>query len=144
MLSDVFGRSILWIAALGILLSGRGFGQSQDQSSPPPASESSAPQDVSGRVHLSSAMSGGLLIKRVNPTYPGKARAQRIQGTVIMKAIISKQGTITDLQVVSGDPMLAKAATKAVKQWKYRPYLFNGEPVAVDTQIQVNFTLSGS
>jgi len=88
-------------------------------------------------------MSGGLLIKRVNPTYPGKARAQRIQGTVIMKAIISKQGTITDLQVVSGDPMLAKAATKAVKQWKYRPYLFNGEPVAVDTQIQVNFTLSG-
>jgi protein TonB len=141
MTSNVFGRSILWIAALGILLSGRGFGQSQDQSRPPSAPESSAPQDAPR--HISPEITSGLLIKRVNPTYPGKARARRIQGVLIMRATISEQGNITDLQVVSGDPMLAKAAMKAVKQWKYRPYLFNGEPVAVVTPIQVNFTLSG-
>jgi protein TonB len=95
------------------------------------------------RVRVSSGVSSGLLIRRVNPTYPPLARQARIQGTVILQAQISKDGSIENLQLVSGHPMLAPAAIEAVKQWKYKPYLLNGEPVVVDTQVQVNFTLAG-
>jgi len=95
------------------------------------------------RVRVSSGVSSGLLIRRVNPTYPPLARQARIQGTVILQAQISKDGSIENLQLVSGHPMLAPAAIEAVKQWKYKPYLLNGEPVEVDTQVQVNFTLAG-
>ena len=94
-------------------------------------------------VHVAQGVTQGLLIKRVNPKYPSKARADRIQGTVILRAVISKDGDVADLSVVSGDPLLVKTATKAVKQWKYRPYLLAGKPVAVNTEIIVNFTLSG-
>src|SRR5437879_10652457 len=96
------------------------------------------------RVRVSSGVSQGLLLRRVNPTYPPLARRARIQGTVILQAQISKTGDIENLQLVSGHPMLAPAAIEAVKQWKYKPYLLNGEPVEVDTQVQVNFTLAGS
>jgi periplasmic protein TonB len=95
------------------------------------------------RVRVSSGVSSGLLIRRVNPTYPPLARQARIQGTVILQAQISKDGSIENLTLVSGHPMLAPAAIEAVKQWKYKPYLLNGEPVEVDTQVQVNFTLAG-
>jgi periplasmic protein TonB len=95
------------------------------------------------RVRVSSGVQSGLLVRRVNPTYPPLARQARIQGTVILQALISKEGNITNLQLISGHPMLAPSAIEAVKQWKYRPYLLNGEPVEVETQIQVNFTLSG-
>jgi periplasmic protein TonB len=96
------------------------------------------------RVRVSSGVSSGLLIRRVNPTYPPLARQARIQGVVILQAQISKDGSIENLQLISGHPMLAPAAIEAVKQWKYKPYLLNGEPVEVETQVQVNFTLSGS
>ena len=95
------------------------------------------------RVRVSSGVSSGLLIRRVNPTYPPLARQARIQGVVILQARISKDGSIENLQLISGHPMLAPAAIEAVKQWKYKPYLLNGEPVEVDTQVQVNFTLAG-
>ena len=95
------------------------------------------------RVRVSSGVSQGLLVRRVQPSYPPLARQARIQGTVILQAEISKDGSIQNLQLISGHPMLAPAAIEAVKQWKYRPYLLNGEPVEVETQIQVNFTLSG-
>jgi periplasmic protein TonB len=95
------------------------------------------------RVRVSSGVQSGLLVRKVNPSYPPLARQARIQGTVILQALISKEGSITNLQLVSGHPMLAPAAIEAVKQWKYRPYLLNGEPVEVETTIQVNFTLSG-
>jgi len=95
------------------------------------------------RVRVSSGVVSGLLVRRVNPTYPPLARQARIQGVVILQAQISKEGNIENLQLVSGHPMLAPAAIDAVKQWKYRPYLLNGEPVEVETQVQVNFTLSG-
>jgi protein TonB len=95
------------------------------------------------RVRVSQGVSAGLLIKRVQPNYPPLARQARIQGTVVLQAEISKDGTIQNLQLISGHPMLAPAAIEAVKQWRYKPYLLNGEPVAVDTQVQVNFTLSG-
>ena len=95
------------------------------------------------RVRVSSGVSQGLLVRRVNPTYPPLARQARIQGVVILQAQISKDGSIENLQLISGHPMLAPAAIEAVKQWKYKPYLLNGEPVEVDTQVQVNFTLAG-
>jgi len=95
------------------------------------------------RVRVSLGVSQGLLVKRVQPNYPPLARQARIQGTVLLQAEISKDGTIENLRLISGHPMLAPAAIEAVKQWRYRPYMLNGEPVAVETQVQVNFTLSG-
>jgi protein TonB len=95
------------------------------------------------RVRVSSGVQSGLLVRKVNPTYPPLARQARIQGVVILQAQISKDGNIENLQLVSGHPMLAPAAIEAVKQWKYKPYLLNGEPVEVETQVQVNFTLAG-
>ena len=94
------------------------------------------------RVRVSSGVSSGLLIRKVSPNYPPLARQARIQGTVILQAQISKDGSIQNLQLISGHPMLAPAAIEAVKQWKYKPYLLNGEPVEVETQVQVNFTLA--
>ncbi len=95
------------------------------------------------RVRVSQGVSQGLLVKKVQPNYPPLARQARIQGTVVLRAVISKDGAIEGLTLVSGHPMLAPAAIEAVKQWKYRPYLLNGEPVEVDTEVLVNFTLSG-
>jgi protein TonB len=95
------------------------------------------------RVRVSSGVQSGLLVRKVPPVYPPLARQARIQGTVILQAQISKDGNIENLQLISGHPMLAPAAIEAVKQWKYKPYLLNGEPVEVETQVQVNFTLAG-
>ncbi len=95
------------------------------------------------RVRVSSGVSTGLLIRKVTPNYPQLAKQARIQGSVVLQAEISKEGTIQNLQLISGHPMLAPAAIEAVKQWRYKPYLLNGEPVAVETQVVVNFSLSG-
>jgi periplasmic protein TonB len=95
------------------------------------------------RVRVSQGVSQGLLVRRVQPTYPPLARQARIQGTVVLRAVIAKDGSIENLTLVSGHPMLAPAAIEAVKQWRYKPYLLNGEPVEVDTEVLVNFTLSG-
>ena len=87
--------------------------------------------------------SEGNLVYRVQPSYPALARQARIQGPVELRAIISKNGTIENLSVLSGHAMLVAAAIEAVKKWRYRPYLLNGEPVEVETEITVNFILSG-
>jgi protein TonB len=91
-----------------------------------------------------SHMSEGNLIRRVEPGYPALARSARIQGTVVLQAVISKDGSIETLRLISGHPMLAPAAIEAVKQWRYRPYILNNEPVEVETQITVNFSLAGN
>jgi len=95
------------------------------------------------RVRVSSGVVSGLLLRKVQPNYPPLARQARIQGVVVLQAEISKEGNIQNLQLISGHTMLAPAAIEAVKQWKYKPYLLNGEPVEVETQVQVNFTLAG-
>lgn len=95
------------------------------------------------RVRVSQGVSEGLLVHQVKPQYPPLARAARIQGSVVLQAVIGKDGTIQNLKMISGHPMLAPAAIEAVKQWRYKPYFLNGEPVEVDTQITVNFTLAG-
>jgi len=94
-------------------------------------------------VRVSQGVTAGLLTRKVQPTYPPLARQARIQGVIVLQAEISKDGAIQNLSLISGHPMLVLAAIEAVKQWRYRPYFLNGEPVAVETQITVNFTLSG-
>lgn len=95
------------------------------------------------RVRVSQGVSAGLLVHKVNPNYPPLAKQARIQGQVVLHALIGKDGSIQNLTLISGHPMLAPAAIEAVKQWKYKPYLLNGEPVDVDTEVLVNFTLAG-
>ena len=94
-------------------------------------------------VRLSSGVTDGLLIHKITPLYPTLARQAGIQGQVLLQATIGRDGTIQNLQLVSGHPMLVGAAINAVRQWRYRPYLLNNEPVEVETQITVNFTLGG-
>lgn len=96
------------------------------------------------RVRVSAGVQQGLLIKKVQPSYPPLARQARIQGNVVLQAEISKDGSIQNLRLISGHPMLAPSAIDAVKQWRYKPYYLNGEPVEVETQITVIFSLSGA
>jgi len=103
---------------------------------PPPA-----PVPVARPPRVSHMMEGNL-IHRVQPLYPPLARQARVQGTVVLRAIISAEGRIENLQVISGHPLLVSAAMDAVRQWRYRPYLLNDQPVEVETQITVNFTLA--
>jgi periplasmic protein TonB len=90
-------------------------------------------------VRVSQGVSQGLLLKKVPPVYPPMALQLRKEGAVELLTTISKQGLITNIKVLSGDSMLAKPAVDAVRQWKYRPYLLNGEPVEIQTQITINF-----
>jgi periplasmic protein TonB len=93
------------------------------------------------KLNISQGVSQGLLIKKVSPTYPVNALRMGIEGKVELLATISDTGEISHVQVISGDKQLTKAAADAVKQWKYKPYLLNGEPVEIQTQITVNFKL---
>lgn len=95
------------------------------------------------RVHVPQEVSQSLLIKKVVPEYPPLARQAHIQGMVIFNADISKDGAVETLRMITGHPLLVPAALEAVKQWRYKPYMLNGESVAVSTQIEVNFTLKG-
>lgn len=95
------------------------------------------------KIRVSQGVSEGLLLHKVTPNYPPLAKQARIQGSVVLQATIGKDGSIQNLRVISGHPMLTGAALDAVKQWKYKPYLLNGEAVEVETTVQVNFTLSG-
>ncbi|MGA8541674.1 MAG: energy transducer TonB [Terriglobales bacterium] len=94
------------------------------------------------RIRISQGVTEGRLIRKIEPPYPPLAKAARIQGAVVLAAIISKSGEIQNLVLVSGHPLLVPAALEAVRQWRYRPYLLNGEPVEVETTITVNFQLS--
>ncbi len=95
------------------------------------------------RIRVSQGVTQGLILSKVQPIYPLEAKVARVQGMVVMKALIGTDGTIKSLSVIdSPSPLLSQAAMDAVKQWTYRPYILNGTPVDVDTQITVNFTLS--
>jgi len=94
-----------------------------------------------GSFRVSQGVSQGLVVKKVAPVYSATALQLRKEGQVELTATISKEGAVTGVRVLSGDLMLAKSAVEAVKQWKYRPYLLNGEPVEIETQITVNFRL---
>jgi protein TonB len=98
---------------------------------------------VSAPLRISEGVAQGFLVHQVKPVYPPLARQARIQGAVLLQAIIGKDGSIENLRLVSGHPMLAPAAIEAVRQWRYRPYTLNREPVEVQTEITVNFVLGG-
>lgn len=108
------------------------------------ASENSASSgtDVPKRIKVGAGVTTGMLIRKIQPVYPPEAKHNRIQGSVVMRAIIGKNGRIKDLTPISGPKELVPASIGAVQQWQYRPYMLNGEPVEVDTQITVNFALS--
>jgi TonB family protein len=102
-------------------------------------------ESISGlpmRVRVSQGVATGLLVTRVQPQYPDDARQGRIQGQVVLRTLIDKNGDVDGLTLVSGHPLLAPAAIEAVKQWKYKPYLLNGQPMGVETQVTVAFQLS--
>jgi protein TonB len=84
------------------------------------------------------------LIHRVDPLYPESAKSARLQGTVVLDVMISEKGKVESLKLVSGEPALAKAATKAVRKWRYQPALINGKPAAVPTQVTLKFALSAN
>ena len=96
------------------------------------------------RIRVASRVAETNLIHDVPPQYPPEAGRARIEGAVVLLALIGRDGTIQDVRVESGLPILAKAAIDAVKQWRYKPYMIDGEPVEVDSRITINFTLSAS
>jgi periplasmic protein TonB len=96
------------------------------------------------RVRLAARVIEANLIHDVPPQYPPEAGRARIEGTVVLMAVIGKDGTVTDVRVETGLPILAQAAIDAVKQWRYKPYMIDGEPVEVDSRITINFNLSAS
>jgi protein TonB len=106
---------------------------------PPTVKKKETPK---GPAHVSSGVQAAKMVFGPRPLYPALARAARIQGTVRIQAVISPNGTIQNLSVMSGPPLLIAAALDAVERWRYRPTLLNGEPVEVATEIDVNFTLS--
>jgi len=99
--------------------------------------------EAKGPAHVPSAIAAGLLLRKIIPPYPPIAKAMHVEGTVVLAATISKDGRIVNLHVVSGPAVLQQAALDAVSSWRYRPYLLNGEPVDVETTINVIFTLNG-
>jgi len=109
---------------------------------PPPPPKAVEKAAAPTRIKIGGAVQQARLVKQPHPIYPPLAKQARIAGVVKLSAIISKDGTIQKLEVISGHPLLVPSALEAVKQWVYQPTLLNGEPVEVITQIDVNFTLS--
>ncbi len=119
----------------------------QDSSQGANAGETPAPPAPSAqgspkRVRVSQAVMRELLVSRVSPKYPKDARKRRIQGLVILKLVVSKEGDVTDATLISGPQDLAPAAIEAAKQWKYKPYILNGQPVEIEGVLEINFTLA--
>jgi protein TonB len=108
---------------------------------PPPPAKKEVVQQVQ-RIKIGGSVQQAKLIRQPRPVYPPLAKQARISGTVQLSAVIAKNGTIQELKAVSGHPLLIPAALEAVRQWVYQPTLLNGEPVEVQTTIDVNFTLS--
>ncbi len=114
----------------------------------PPSSVINVVKDLSAaqpragtqKVSVSSGVAQGLLVHRVAPQYPPQAKSARLQGTVVLQAVIGKDGSVHSVRALKGNPVLAQAAMDAVKQWRYRPYALNGEPVEADTEISVTFS----
>ena len=113
---------------------------------PPPPPEPVRPLEsaaANAPIRIGGAVQSAKLINRTMPRYPPLARQARVHGRVLLEAIIGEDGTIRKLRAVSGHPLLVPAALSAVKRWRYRPTLLNGQPVPVITQVEVRFTLSG-
>ena len=97
------------------------------------------PKPSQQSVRISQGVSQGLLIRRVPPQYPPAAKATHTQGEVRIEATINKEGLVVSPKVLRGDAILAHAALEAVRQWRYKPYYLNGQPVEIQTEITINF-----
>ena len=104
---------------------------------PPPPPKAATPN----RIKVGGAVQAASLVKKVTPEYPPIAKTAHVQGTVVLRAIIAKDGSVEQLQFVSGPPLLMASAMSAVKEWKYKPTELNGQPVEVDTTVQVVFSM---
>lgn len=93
------------------------------------------------RVRVSQTFMETLLLSRVEPIYPPEAQTEHMEGTVVVRVTVDKGGNVYKVENVSGPPVLVPAAIEAVKQWKYQPYLLNGEAIEVESTVQINFTL---
>jgi TonB family protein len=118
-----------------------GIGADNGATLPSLVATGTTPAPILQTMNISQGLTQGLILKKTQPTYPSIALQMRIEGPVDLLATISKTGNITAVKILHGDPQLARAALEAVKQWKYKPYLLNGEPVEIQTQITVNFKL---
>jgi len=107
-----------------------------------PPNNSASGTALPSRIRVSQGVAEGLIVSKVQPVYPPIAQQSRIQGKVVLKAVINETGDVVTLESISGHPMLVPAAMEAVKQWKYKPYLLNGKAVNVETQVTVNFALA--
>jgi len=114
-------------------------GQGMVSAVAPPPPKPAAPQ----RVKQGGNVTAALILNQTRPLYPALARQARIQGNVVLHAIIDKEGKVAQLEVISGHPLLVQSALDAVKQWRYKPTQLNGDPVEVDTTITVTFTMGG-
>jgi TonB family protein len=110
---------------------------------PPAPGTAPAQGELPKRINISAGVAVGLLTSKVQPAYPIDAKRAGVSGRVELEAVIGTDGAIKDLQVVAGPDLLQQAALDAVRQWRYRPYLLNGQPVEVHTIINVVFTLGG-
>jgi protein TonB len=107
-----------------------------------PATQEARKETAPVRIRVGGEVQDALLVHRIVPAYPSIAKQTRTQGTVVLTAVISREGRVAQLQVISGNVLLVQAAVDAVKQWRYRPTMLNGEPVEVLTTIEVNFRLT--
>jgi len=145
---DFGGKLLLGAAGLAALAAPIAFGlinanptRAESTAASAAAQQSEPPAAPHASVKASKEEMTALLLRKISPEYPEAAKKAHIQGHVILRAIIGKDGDVENLQIVSGHPQLAPAAIEAVKQWKYKPYLQQGQPVEVETEIDVNFTL---
>jgi protein TonB len=114
-------------------------GQGMVSAAAPPPPKPAAPT----RVKQGGNVTAASILQQTRPLYPPLARQARIQGNVVLHAIIDKDGKVAQLEVISGHPLLVQSALDAVRQWRYKPTLLNGDPVEVDTTITVTFTMGG-
>ena len=114
-----------------------GFGAQTPSPSPSPNANQSPNRPQ--RFRVSSGVMAGLMTHRVDPVYPREAKKKHIKGDVILRVLVDKQGQVVDVAVIKGDPMFTEAAMDAVKQWRFKPYLLNGEPIEVESTALVSF-----
>jgi len=129
--------------AVGIATCGSALALRLDVSEPPPPAAAATMPAPKGPVRVAGGVAAGAKIGGENPKYPADARKAHVEGTVVLRAIISTTGDITSLQPVSGPESLRESAIDAVRTWRYKPYLLNGQPTAVETTINVTYSMGG-
>ncbi|RXS95760.1 energy transducer TonB [Silvibacterium dinghuense] len=133
---------VLTCATFGVGVCGSALALGMHGSTISAQSEDAAPTKTPKKIAVAPGVMAGNKINGTQPKYPEEAKKERIQGTVVLKAVIGKDGKIEGLKVVSGPKELQSSALDAVKDWTYKPYLLNGDPVQVETQIHVIYTLA--